>query len=192
MRFLVFAPTQRIGALVINSCPIAFIHLAIGLQRAVVDFVISLNMEHADKAAPFELHDAPRLTDLHFADRMQALALRIHCAVTLQARQPHPAARANQFQVLKAGVLAIKDYAGRRTASLVRLFEQRLEVVVLRQRVPLLVEDAIVAGDVAVAVRPQHSNQVDAAHDRGGACPTSGAPPTPSCARKACPRSSHL
>jgi len=72
VRFLVFAPTQRIGALVINSCPIAFIHLAIGLQRAVVDFVISLNMEHADKAAPFELHDAPRLTDLHFADRMQS------------------------------------------------------------------------------------------------------------------------
>ena len=47
-----------------------------------------------------------------------------------------------------------------------RLDEHRPEVVVLRQSVTRLVKDAVIDGDVAVAVRPQQRNQVDAAHHR--------------------------
>jgi hypothetical protein len=48
----------------------------------------------------------------------------------------------------------------------VRLFEHLLKVVVLRQRVPLLIKDAIVTRHMPVAVRPQQRNQVDAADNR--------------------------
>lgn len=103
-------------------------------------------------------------SDLDFTDCAQARAVGVHFAVTLQAGQPDPAERANQLQVFEAGVPAIEDHARRRKAPLVRLLEHCLEVVVLRQGVPLLVEDPVVHGDVAVAVRPEQRNQVDAAH----------------------------
>src|SRR5215204_6297797 len=99
-------------------------------------------LEDADQTEPFKPHHTSRLADLDFADSTQAFALRVHFAVTLEPGQPNPAERADQLQVLKAGVPTIERDAGRRKASRMRLSEHRLKVVVLRQRIPLLVEDA--------------------------------------------------
>src|SRR5215216_6811625 len=148
----------------LDSLQIAHLNFIGGPQFNVA--VCGDYLEHTDQSEAFEPHHAPRLADLDFTDCSQALAVGVHFAVTLQARQPSPAERTNQLQVFQPRIPAIKDHASRLKASLVRLFEHRLEVVVLRQGVLLLVEDAVVNGDVAVAVRPQQRNQVDAAHHR--------------------------
>ena len=122
------------------------------------------DLEDADKTEAFEPDDSPALPDLDFADGPQPRAVGVHFAVALQACQPRPAERANQLQVIQPRVPAIEGHAGRSKAPQMSLLEHRLEVVVLRQSVPLLVEDAVIDGDVAVAVGPQQSNQVDAAH----------------------------
>jgi hypothetical protein len=123
-------------------------------------------LEAADGPEAFEPHHPPRLPDLDFTDGTQARPVGVHFAVTPEPGQPDPAGRADQLQALKPGVPTTGGHAGGRTASLVRLLGRRPEVVVLRQSVPPLVEDAIVSGDVAVAARPQERNQVDAAHHR--------------------------
>jgi hypothetical protein len=118
------------------------------------------DLEDADQPKAFGPDDAPRRADLDLADRAQSRPIRINFAVTLQARQPSPAERVNQLQVLKAEGPTIERYAAGRKASPVRFFEHRLEVVVLRQRALLLIKDAAVNGDVPVAIRPQKRNQV--------------------------------
>src|SRR5207253_8610390 len=119
------------------------------------------DLEDADEPEAFEPHHAPRLADLNFTDWSQALAVGVHFAVRFQTCQPSPAERANQLQVFKARVPTIKDDASRRKAPRPRRFEHRLKVVILRQGISLLVEDAIIARNVAVAVRPQKRDQVD-------------------------------
>lgn len=46
VRFLFCVPTQSIGALIIERAPIAFVHLAIVLDGAVVKLTRSLNRQH--------------------------------------------------------------------------------------------------------------------------------------------------
>src|SRR5205085_3197087 len=67
-------------------------------------------LEHADKAIAFEPHHAPRLPHLDFTDGAQARAVGINPAVTLQAGQPDPVERANQFQVFETGIPTIEDH----------------------------------------------------------------------------------
>ena len=71
------------------------------------------DLEDADQPEPFEPDDAPARADLDLADRPQALAVGVHFAVTLQARQPNPAERADQLEVFQPRVPAIEDHAGR-------------------------------------------------------------------------------
>src|SRR3982750_555668 len=121
-------------------------------------------LEHSNQAITFEPDDATLCWDLHFADGTQALAVGIDFAIRLQPREPSPAERANQFQVFKARIPTIKDHARRQKAPLMGRFDHRLEVVVLGQRVLLLVKDAVVTWNMTVAVSPQQSDKVDAAH----------------------------
>src|SRR5215204_6257946 len=123
-------------------------------------------LEDADQPEAFEPDDAPRLADLDLAHRAQARPVGVHAAVRFQARQPGPAERANQLQVFEAGVPAIEGHARRLEPAPVRLPDHPLKVIVLRQGVLLLVEDAVIDRHMPVAVCPQQRNQVDAAHHR--------------------------
>src|SRR5205085_5286180 len=120
-------------------------------------------LEDADKAKAFEPDDAPLRADLYFTDRTQARPVGVHFTVTLQARQPSPVKRTNQLEVFQSRIPSIEDLASRRKAARMGGIDQCLELVVLRQSVLLLVEDAVVNGDMPVAVRPQQRNPVDAA-----------------------------
>src|SRR5215216_5971774 len=99
----------------LDSLQIAHLNFIGGPQFNVA--VCGDYLEHSDQPKPFEPHHAPRLSDLDFTDRTQALAVGVHFAVSFQARQPNPAERADQLQILKAGVPTIECYAGRRKAS---------------------------------------------------------------------------
>src|SRR2546423_8254369 len=123
-------------------------------------------LEDADQSKAFEPDDAPLRADLYFTDRTQARPVGINFTVALQARQPSPVKRTNQLEVFQPRIPTIEDHTSRRKAALMGGFDHCLEVVVLRQSVLLLVKDAVINGHVAVAVRPQKRNQVDAAHHR--------------------------
>src|ERR1043166_8244775 len=146
--------------------PLQVIHLDFVRRPQFNVAVCGDYLEDADKAVTFEPDDAPRRADLTFTHRAQARPAGVHFPVTLQARQPSPVKRANQLEVFQPRIPAIEDHTSRRKAALMGGLDHCLEVVVLRQGVLLLVEEAIINGHVPVAVRPQKRNEVDAAHDR--------------------------
>jgi hypothetical protein len=150
-----------------KACPLDSLQLAHlnFIRRPQFNVAVCGNyLEDANEAVTFEPHHTPRLCDLDFTDRTQALAVGVNFAVTLQSGQPSPVERANQLEVFQSQIPAIEGYSSGPKASLMRSFDHRLEVIVFGQSVLLLVKDAIVAGGVAVTVRPQQRNQVDAAH----------------------------
>src|SRR5205085_9824504 len=122
-------------------------------------------LEYTDQTIAFEPDDSTALINLDTADGTQSSAVRIDFAVTLQTGQPNPLKRANQFQVLKARIPAIKDYTLRRKATRVSRFDHRREVLVLVHRVLLLVKNAIVNRDVTITISPEQSNKVDAGNN---------------------------
>src|SRR5207237_527985 len=98
--------------------------------------------KNARKQQPRCLRHARR--KLARAAGAQALAVRVDLAVRFQTRQPQPGKRANQLQVFQARIPTVEDHASGLKATLWRLCQQGLEVIVLAQRVLLLSEDALV------------------------------------------------
>src|SRR6185437_11819808 len=96
--------------------------------------------------------------------RSRSLTVTIDQAVGFQPRQPGPAEMTQQLEVVQTAVPTVKQHAARLKAACVGGVEHVAEMIVLGVSVRLVV-DAVVAGNVAVAVGPQQRHQVDALDD---------------------------
>src|SRR5262245_36096767 len=121
-------------------------------------------LEYLDQPVADQPDHRPARRDFRPAQGPLPLAVLVHQAVGLQPGQPRPAQLAQQLQVVQAGVPAVEGHQARAEAALVGRPDHGLEVVVLGEALRL-VEDAVVTGDVPVAVGPQQGDQVDALDD---------------------------
>src|SRR5437868_8630954 len=111
------------------------------------------------------MHDAARLRNLDLFDGAIAAAVGVHQTVLFQARQPCPFQRANQFEIRQTTVPTIKNYTAWDKAARFGSLEHLLKMIVLGQAISGLVKEAVVTRDVAVAIAPQESDEVDARDD---------------------------
>src|SRR5262245_10627511 len=108
-------------------------------------------LEYLHQPVPDQPDLRPARADVRAAQGPLALPVLVDQAVGLQPRQPGPAQLAQQLEVLQAGIPAVEGHQARLEAAPVGRRDHGAEVVVLGE--PLrLVEDAVVTGDVPVAV----------------------------------------
>jgi len=74
--------------------------------------------------------------------------------------QPHPAEVSNPFEVFQATVPAIENHALRHETAPAGRLQQRPEMIVHGQGIPGLVVEPVIDRNVAIPIRPQHSNSV--------------------------------
>ena len=109
------------------------------------------------------MDDGPVGIGLDPCHRAQAVPVGIDHAVGFQPCQPHPAEISNPFEVFQATVPAIENHALRHeTAPVGRLQQQCPEMIVLGQGIPGLVVEPVIDRNMAIPIRPQQRDPVDA------------------------------
>ena len=108
------------------------------------------------------MDDGPVGIGLNPCHRAQAAPVGIDHAVGFQPCQPHPPEISNPFEVFQATVPAIENHALRHETAPVGRLQQRPERIVLGQGIPGLVVEPVIDRNVAIPIRPQQRDQVDA------------------------------
>jgi hypothetical protein len=84
--------------------------------------------------------------------------------ISFEPSQPNPTIPSNLLEIVQTAVPAIKHHTLGSNPSFPGDCQHRTEVVVLDGPIHTLLVEAIVQGNVTVALRPQQGKEVDALH----------------------------
>jgi len=118
------------------------------------------DLEYLDQPVTGQPDFGSRGGNLGSVQRPRPLTVAVDQPIALQACQPLPAQGAQALEVFQAAVPAIEDHATRLETPPVGVLQHKAEVVILGDLGVMV--DAVVAGDMAVAVGPQQRHEVDA------------------------------